>query len=129
MSGESGSTRGDRPPTPRFYETFAPTAGYLQYNHRRSSCARRKSRRGSAQQGEMGMLGNQALRLRMWGCLVLALVLAPELLAEEASPIGRGIGRPVPDFTLKDAAGKPVRLYGFRGKKAVVRVFLGTDCP
>lgn len=49
--------------------------------------------------------------------------------AAESSPIGRNIGRQVPDFTLKDTSGKPVRLYGYRGKKAVVLVFLGTDCP
>jgi peroxiredoxin len=49
--------------------------------------------------------------------------------AAETPSIGRNVGRMVPDFTLKDASGNPVRLYGFRGKKAVVVVFLGTDCP
>ena len=33
------------------------------------------------------------------------------------------------NFTLHDTAGKPVSLYGFRGKKAVVLVFTGIDCP
>jgi peroxiredoxin/mono/diheme cytochrome c family protein len=43
--------------------------------------------------------------------------------------IDRGIGLAVADFTLSDTAGKPVRLYGFAGKKGVVVVFIGTGCP
>jgi peroxiredoxin len=43
--------------------------------------------------------------------------------------IDRGIGQPVADFALNDTAGKPVRLYGFAGKKGVVVVFIGTGCP
>ena len=36
----------------------------------------------------------------------------------------------VADFTLKDVASdRPVALYSFIGKKAIVLVFLGTDCP
>ena len=33
------------------------------------------------------------------------------------------VGQPVPDFTLPDAAGRPVSLSDFRGKKPVVLVF------
>ena len=33
------------------------------------------------------------------------------------------------NFTLKDTEGTPVTLYGFRGKRAVVLAFTGTDCP
>ena len=33
------------------------------------------------------------------------------------------VGQPVPDFTLPDAAGRPVRLSDYRGKKPVVLVF------
>ena len=33
------------------------------------------------------------------------------------------VGQPAPDFTLPDAAGRPVRLSSFRGQKAVVLVF------
>ena len=33
------------------------------------------------------------------------------------------IGQPAPDFALPDAAGRPVRLADFRGKKPVVIVF------
>ncbi|MEJ7637849.1 MAG: redoxin domain-containing protein, partial [Singulisphaera sp.] len=33
------------------------------------------------------------------------------------------------NFSLKDTEGTPVTLYGFRGKRAVVLAFTGTDCP
>lgn len=67
--------------------------------------------------------------LRLAVLLVALATVSNALDAAETSPIGRNIGRMVPDFTLKDGSGKPVRLYGYRGKKAVVLVFLGTDCP
>jgi hypothetical protein len=35
------------------------------------------------------------------------------------------LGKPAPDFTLADASGKTWRLRQFRGKKAVVLIFLG----
>ncbi|MDR3635215.1 MAG: redoxin domain-containing protein [Isosphaeraceae bacterium] len=63
--------------------------------------------------------------------LVIGAIPATVLSAEEVS-IDRRVGRPVADFTLKDATSTSerfVRLYSFRGKKAVVLVFLGTDCP
>jgi peroxiredoxin len=44
-------------------------------------------------------------------------------------PIDRGVGRQVADFTLPDTSGKDVHLYGYEGKKAVVIVFIGGDCP
>src|SRR4051794_25454778 len=40
-----------------------------------------------------------------------------------------GLGRPVVDFTLNDIAGQPVALKDYQGKKAVVLVFMGTECP
>ena len=33
------------------------------------------------------------------------------------------VGQPAPDFTLPDAAGRPVRLADYRGRKPVVLVF------
>jgi len=60
----------------------------------------------------------------------LAMILAPWAASgAEALPVDRGVGRMVPDFKLNDTGGKPVSLYGFRGKKAAVVVFTGVDCP
>ncbi len=45
-------------------------------------------------------------------------------------PANRGLMQRVSNFTLKDAiSGREVTLHGFIGKKAIVIVFLGTDCP
>jgi peroxiredoxin len=65
---------------------------------------------------------------RAVGLLVVTAWTVP-LAAAESSPLARGVGRQVSDFTLKDLSGNPVRLYSFRGKKAVVLAFLGIDCP
>jgi peroxiredoxin len=47
-----------------------------------------------------------------------------------AMPENRLVGQRLANFTLKDAvSGRPVSLYGFRGKLAVVLAFLGTECP
>jgi hypothetical protein len=40
-----------------------------------------------------------------------------------ATPPAVRVGEPAPDFTLKDAAGRPVSLAEFRGKKPVVLIF------
>ncbi len=62
--------------------------------------------------------------------LVLALALVPGIAAgAEGLAIDRGVGRQIADFQLLDTTGKPVSLYGFRGKKAAVIVFTGVDCP
>jgi len=37
------------------------------------------------------------------------------------------VGQPAPDFVLHSAQGEPVRLSDFRGKKAVVLVFIYGD--
>ena len=45
-------------------------------------------------------------------------------------PVDRGVNQRVADFTLDDVmTHRPVSLYSFAGKQAVVLVFLGTDCP
>ena len=49
--------------------------------------------------------------------------------AAEPAPIARAVGQRMANFTLKDTEGTPVTLYGFRGKRAVVLAFTGTDCP
>ena len=48
----------------------------------------------------------------------------------EEPPIGRQVGTSPGDFTLRDAStGQDVSLFYFRGKKAAVLVWMGTDCP
>ena len=45
-------------------------------------------------------------------------------------PLDRGVNQRVADFTLEDVTtDRAVSLYSFVGKKAIVLVFLGTDCP
>ena len=44
-------------------------------------------------------------------------------------PIASRAGKPMPDFTLRSADGKPVRLYGFAGKAGAVLIFTGVSCP
>lgn len=39
------------------------------------------------------------------------------------APVAFKVGEPAPDFTLPDAAGRPVALADYRGKKPVVLVF------
>lgn len=39
------------------------------------------------------------------------------------APVAFKVGEPAPDFTLPDAAGRPVTLADYRGKKPVVLVF------
>lgn len=39
------------------------------------------------------------------------------------TPTALRVGEPAPDFTLPDAAGRPVSLADYRGRKAVVLVF------
>ncbi len=64
------------------------------------------------------------------GFLALMVLAVGKLGAAEAL-IDRGVGRRFPDFTLKDAvSGKRVTLYeDYSGKRALIMVFLGTDCP
>jgi peroxiredoxin len=39
------------------------------------------------------------------------------------------IGEKMPDFTLPGAGGQPRSLYEFKGKKALVVIFIATRCP
>jgi len=49
--------------------------------------------------------------------------------AEAKSPAASKVGGKVENFTLKDFRGQPHSLADFKGKKAVVVVFLGAECP
>ena len=57
---------------------------------------------------------------------VFATLASPVLSAEPESDM---IGRRIPDFLLPDAAGKKVALSDFNDSKALIVVFLGTQCP
>jgi peroxiredoxin len=73
-----------------------------------------------------------AMRVAATGTWMLVATLGLCSMARSAdeSSIGRGVGKVVADFTLRDVTtGKDVSLYGFRGKKAAVIVFGGVDCP
>src|SRR6185503_9301710 len=58
------------------------------------------------------------------GVLAAATLVAALVLARVPEPHPAfTIGQPAPDFTLPDAAGRPVKLADFRGQKPVVLVF------
>ena len=50
--------------------------------------------------------------------------------ANQPLPIDRGMMQRLSNFTLNDVTnGRSLMLYGFQGRKAIVLVFLGNDCP
>jgi peroxiredoxin len=62
------------------------------------------------------------------------LLLACTICFFRAAPAGADaltgtIGKQVADFAVKDTNGQTVSLEGFRDKKAIVIIFLGTECP
>ena len=81
----------------------------------------------------MGTMRTERLRSRRFrsGLLALAVLAAfgARWFRPRAATIDPGIGRPVADFTLADTSGRAVSLRGYQGKKAVVIVFMGTECP
>jgi peroxiredoxin len=60
--------------------------------------------------------------------LLTVALLIPDAI-QSAEPQDAAVGRKVSDFHLRDVLGKPVSLADFREQKAVVAVFLGTECP
>jgi hypothetical protein len=57
-----------------------------------------------------------------------ALLALPALLLAAAAHAVPAVGQPAPDFALKDAAGKPVKLSDYRGK-VVVLEWTNPGCP
>ncbi len=65
--------------------------------------------------------------LPTWTLMTALLGAFPVEAAEPTSP--PAVGAAVPTFTLKDTHRRPRSLDGFKDKKALVVVFLGTECP
>jgi peroxiredoxin len=61
------------------------------------------------------------------GAVALAALAAVILSRAEAPPTN--VGRTVADFRLRDTTGKTVALSDFKNLRAVVVVFIGTECP
>jgi peroxiredoxin len=64
-------------------------------------------------------------------CVALAVLAGGSFFsAPSTGETGTGnLGKKVADFSLKDQHGKAVSLSAFKDKKAIVVVFLGTECP
>jgi peroxiredoxin len=71
---------------------------------------------------------HRTLRAAGTGLLALSTLFLAAAAAPE-TPMDRGIGQAVGNFTLPDTSGNPLTLHAFRHGRAVVLVFLGTDCP
>lgn len=69
------------------------------------------------------MRQNSGTTAILWGAAALVLWGAESVSAKV------GIGVRAPNFVLQDAQGETHALADFRDKKAVVLVFLGTECP
>jgi peroxiredoxin len=69
-------------------------------------------------------------RMAVFGlaCL-LALISGPFLFLQSAEKEGSRLGARAADFTLPDSSGRMLSLDQFKDKKAIVVVFIGTECP
>jgi peroxiredoxin len=65
----------------------------------------------------------------MLNVLILAVVSALGLCQGDSNRAFAAVGTPVADFRLRDTAGQYRSLSEFRDKKALVIVFIGTQCP
>ncbi len=61
--------------------------------------------------------------------ILLSLAGSLGLLPGEDTPTPPAIGSKVADFTLKDINGRSQSLQGYKNKKAIVVIFVGTECP
>lgn len=68
------------------------------------------------------------MRAAIFGLGILLLAHLAFSQEKDKTPVS-SVGKKIDGFTLKDTAGKPVSLAGFKDKKAVVVVFVGTECP
>ena len=58
--------------------------------------------------------------------VIFVFLVSGSLLAGETA---NSIGKKIPDFKLPDHRGRQASLSDFQDKKAVVVVFIGTECP
>jgi len=78
---------------------------------------------------------HRLLMISLLSGLVVALAAAGASPAEEPRPrselpIDRCVMQRLANFTLNDVtSGRTITLYGYQGRKAIVLVFLGNDCP
>ena len=64
----------------------------------------------------------------VWTPVQTVLADQPDKSAE--LPVDRGLMQPLSNFTLKDVKSERTHmLYGYQGRKAIVLVFLGNECP
>jgi peroxiredoxin len=57
------------------------------------------------------------------------LILMLAMCAAPGEPVDSPVGRKIDNFQLRDYLGSPHELSDWQGRKAVVIVFLGTECP
>src|SRR6266568_4728796 len=63
------------------------------------------------------------------GLCLLAALCSLTFAAKDADKTPANVGKTIPNFTLKDTTGQEVALASFHDRKAVVVVFVGTECP
>jgi peroxiredoxin len=63
------------------------------------------------------------------GCLIIGTVLPSHSIGAETLPPTSSLGRAVSRIPLKDTKGQPFSLADLKAKKAVVVIFIGTQCP
>jgi peroxiredoxin len=67
--------------------------------------------------------------LCLLGIGFLALIHCPPTFSKSPDPAPANIGKKAADFSLKDTKGRSVSLEDYKDKKAIVVVFIGTECP
>jgi peroxiredoxin len=63
------------------------------------------------------------------GIGLLAILCSPLIFRGFAGTASDNLGKKVANFTLKDTKGHTISLADFKDKKAIVVVFVGTECP
>src|SRR5689334_8229141 len=72
---------------------------------------------------------SRGMAMRPRACLLALPALLLAASAGRADTPANSVGKKIARFTLKDSDGKPRTLADFRDSKAVVVLFIGTQCP